>query len=286
MLLFGGEVMVWDTQSTRGKFERVQKRVLRSILGFDKGVNDGVLYGEAGESKITTVNGWRAMRYGNRMMNMGEGTLRWKAWKVRSESKKDRWGCYARRLEEKIQGRRKKDKEQTWKELLEEKDGEEWRERMARSRKALEVYREVVERKGEMRGWKWLPGRIRIWWRLFLGGMLVGKRRETGWKRVQCRWCGEEEESMLHVLVECQGEKVRKVRGLVLEDWEREVYVREGPVLTWQGMTEREKVMATVGKGKREFERCGGKGRGYGIQTGNTKEWMGGTGQKRKRKRT
>ena len=251
-LLYGVEVWVWDRGGVRARMERVEKKALRMVFALDKGVNDGVLYGEGVELKVTSEGDLRALRYGEKMGGMERGTLGRDAWEVRKGSGGDRWAGEDRRVRRKLEGLREGEERESWRELMGKAEQEEWGGKLRSSVRSLEVYREVVKVRGEMQGWGWLEGKIRTWFRKFLGGVVVGRNRGNGWKVKECEWCGWKEGCIRHFVEECEDGRVKELRRKVVEDVEREVYLRKGDVMGWEALTEKERVWRTLGKGWRE----------------------------------
>ena len=100
---------------------------------------------------------------------------------------------------EDLGARNEENKGGDWKTMVGRSEEQLWREGMEKSKGSLEVEREVVKRRGEMKEWKGLVEETKVWWRRFRGGMLIGKRRENKWSDERCMFCGGENGGMRHV---------------------------------------------------------------------------------------
>ena len=58
VLTFGCDEMVWDRVGARNEMDVVQRTALRIVLGLDRGVRDELLYGEAGEDRLSAQAEW------------------------------------------------------------------------------------------------------------------------------------------------------------------------------------------------------------------------------------
>ena len=124
---------------------------------------------------------------------------------LRLGSRRDRWRKYIKGTMESLRSesgyqwglgdlgaRNEENKGGDWKTMVGRREEQLWREGMEKSQGSLEVYREVVKRRGEMKEWKGLVEETKVWWRRFRGGMLIGKRRENKWSDERCIFCGGE----------------------------------------------------------------------------------------------
>ena len=225
-MVFGSEVMVWDTVGRRKKMDVLERKAMRIVLGLDKGGNDQLIYGEMGENRVSVEAELCAVRYGKKIEKLNDDDVRKLMWLERTESGKDRWCKYVNVVMESLEGismwnenglRRKIEKR------VKEREEKRWREAMEMSKSSLEVYREVVKRRGEMGSWDQLKDGVRVWWRKFRGGMLNGKRRSNWWRTERCGMCQEEEGGVGHFVFRCLSAEVKGLRGEVLRAAEERV---------------------------------------------------------------
>ena len=64
VMLFGSEVMVWDTVNRRMKMDVLDRKAMRTILGLDLGGNDQLIYGEIDMNRVSVEAELRALKYG------------------------------------------------------------------------------------------------------------------------------------------------------------------------------------------------------------------------------
>ena len=137
--------------------------------------------------------------------------------------------------------------ERGWGVRMWEREDKLWRGKMDSSNSSLEVYRQVVRKRGEMDRWVCLEEGIRVWWRRFRGGMLMGKRRGNWWKEEKCDVCGREEGGVGHFIFKCIDKKVVELRTNVLSEVGKGLVVWE-EYERWCELSEEEKLWVTVGK--------------------------------------
>ena len=262
MGLYGAQVIVWDTKRVRDRMDRLHREALRVILGLDKGANEGILYGETGEKKMSAVAEQRSLEYGRRIQNTEEDGMRWKIWKIRGERKGDRWGKYIRGVRRSLgwEGEGEETgslgigKEVDIEALLGIREQRKWRERLEKSKSTMEIYRECVKEAGEMKWTQRIEGseEWKVWWRRFRGGMELGRNRRNGWRERGCIFCGDEDGGIGHFVLRCERREVRLVGTEVLRECEQALGEQE--LVKWQTLDRSEQLWRTMGKDRENFE--------------------------------
>jgi hypothetical protein len=257
VLMFGCEVMVWDRVGFRKRMDVVQRKALRAVLGLDVGSRNELLYGETGEDGISAEAEWMAVRYGEQVTELDDERLVKKVLGLRKRSGKDRWVKYVQETMESMgrEGgyqwglrdlgvRNEEGRKEDWKGKVIRREEEAWRRGMERTRGSMEVYKEVVRKRGEMKRWEAIDGETRAWWRRFRGGMFVGRRRENRWKDARCLFCKGENGGMRHVVLECRAQKMEVARKAVLSEMGGKLEGSEA----WESLGEAEKLWCALGK--------------------------------------
>ena len=112
------------------------------------------------------------------------------------------------------------------------------------------MYREVVRERGEMQRWDGLKDGVRVWWRKFRGGMLMGKRRSNWWKEEKCDVC-KKEGGVGHFIFRCEDEGVGELKRAVLTAVEERLVGEEKE--RWKEMSGDERMWGTLGMIGEEF---------------------------------
>jgi hypothetical protein len=240
----------------------IQRSALRGALGLDRGANNALLIGEAGGGWVSEEVRWMALRYGCFIGEMKEERLVKKVMNVRVNGRGDRWVRYIREVQRELQtdieiqklGGIGEEYNKMWKELVEKKSLDRWKDKMEKSEKRLVLYRKVVKLRGEVERWMCVNGELRVWWRRFRGGMLMGKRRENGWRDEKCEYC-DNGDSVAHRVFECESSEMELMREMVIGEIESILVEGSGEELgVWRGLEEEEKLLCSLGRNFKGLE--------------------------------
>jgi hypothetical protein len=234
VMMYGVEIWGWDKNK---EMEVIQNKYIKWILSLDANTPSYLITAEMGRVSMEYIALRRAVRYLERVEKMDNKRLPKICWE---EIRKCQGKGKETELTKKINGKLREDKCKDWWEEREEK-GED------RDREMLEEWlrREMEERDnniGKSRyckyykkiklNWqseRYLNGRNRRKVQDFAGIRMGNVHRgEKGWlsdNERKCRLCGEEEETMEHIMWECwKGNEDReKLKMIKTREWEMDM---------------------------------------------------------------